>query len=164
MGDAFIPSRPIRNRIAAAFLFGAAASPCGAQSTQTNEVRANVASVGVVLAVSPLQSGPREQSGDIQVGGTVTVRQNGPFLLQVRLTTPFTTRDGANTVVNEVFARVPGRAWEPLGTGTWVTVATGSGTERTVTSVGYLIQWGPTSPKNPRSALSLPLEYQVVPP
>jgi hypothetical protein len=164
MGDAFFPTRPIRHRIAAAVLVGAAASPCGAQLTRTNEVTANVASVGVVLAVSPLQSGPREPSGDLQVSGTVTVRQNGSFQLQVRLTTPFTTRDGANTVVNEVLVRVPGGAWEPLGTGTWVTVATGPGTASTVTSVRYLIRWGPTSPKNPRPALSLPLEYQVVPP
>lgn len=139
--------------------------PCHGQGSKNNDVTAIVPSLGAVLAISSLATGDREPGGDLTVSGTVTTRQNGPYRLQVRLTQLFLDKEtSAHPVLNQVFARLPSGSWQVLGTVTWVTIATGPGSASTVNSVAYRIQWGQGSTKNPQFALSIPVEYQVVPP
>jgi hypothetical protein len=134
-----------------------------AQASDDLLLRAMVQNLGEVLNVSPLQAGDRESGADLNVYGTVTVRQNGPHRLQVLLTELHTSLGpGGREVVNDVFARVDD-ALILLGTETWVTLATGPGTPGLVHSVAFLVRWGPDAPRRPADALALPLSYQVVP-
>lgn len=155
--------RPAVARIVTGLLAGLVAMPCVAQTTRTNVVNANAPSVGAVLAVSPLEPDRREPSGDLHVTGTVTTRHNGPYLLQVRLASPFTTGNGPNAATHEVFVQLPGQTLGPLGTTAWVTVASGPGSASIVNPVAYLIRWAQRGPRNTQSATAIPLQYQVVP-
>ena len=159
--------------IATGMLWCLFALPCRAQESRTNDLRATVANVGAILAVSPLEPGAREPSGDIHVSGTVTTRQNGPYELQVRLTSLFAetpgggrgrSAGGGTAVVNEVRALLPGGAYQTLDTVNWVTIATGPGAASTLNPVVFLIVWGQGSSKSPSLAVTIPVEYRVVPP
>lgn len=142
------------------------AIPVGAQGSRINEVTATVPSVGEVLALSPLSAGDRDQGGDLQVHGTVTTRHNGPYRLQVRHRTPFTDNSGRGGTqpVNQLQARQPNGSFATLGTVDWVTIATGPGAESSLNQVEFLIVWAQTSSKNPSLAVTIPVEYRVVPP
>lgn len=126
-------------------------------------LQATVQSLGEVLHVSPLEPGAREPGADLNVDGTVTVRQNGPHRLQVRLAEPFSSPGpGGREVINEVLAQVDG-SLVLLGPEAWVTLATGPGTPGLVHPVSYLVRWGANAPRRPGDALALPLAYRVIP-
>jgi hypothetical protein len=160
------PRKPARRPwLLITLLSGVITMPCHGQDSKNNDITAIVPSLGAVLAISPLVAGDREPGGDVNVSGTVTTRQNGPYRLQVRLTELFLDKEtSAHPVLNQVLARLPSGSWQVLGTVTWVTIATGPGSASTVNPVAYLVQWGQGSTKNPQFAVSIPVEYRVVPP
>jgi hypothetical protein len=137
------------------------AIPARAQSSVTNRVSATAPSLGAVLAISPLSPSNRVPGGDLFVTGTVTTRHNGPYQLQARLAQPFTSRPGATP--HTVLARTPDGELTALSTTVWVTVSTGPGGTGLLNAVEYLVQWGDGGPRNPETAVEVPLVYQVVP-
>ena len=135
-----------------------------AQLLRVNTASTSIPSFGAILNTSPLVAGAREPSGDIYVSGTVTLRQNGPWRLQVKLTTPFVDMNGNKVkATNEVRVLLANNTYATLGTTSWVTIATGPGTISTVKPVKYFILWGKSSAKNPALAVTIPVVYQVVP-
>jgi len=156
----------LRSRSVAAFagscaLLGMPAM-AAAQATASSAITVRVLDIGAVLDVSALQVEEREPGGDLHVAGTVTIRQNGPFLLQVRLAEPFVDPgNGKRTITSDVLA-VIGNALVPVGLDDWVTLTTGPGTSRTTVPVEYLIRWGKGASKDPADAVSAPLTYRVV--
>lgn len=131
-----------------------------AQVSEASPVRATVQNLGTVLAVSPLQPGAREAGGDLNVHGTVTVRQNGAHGLQVRLSEPHDPQ--GRPAASDVFARV-GDALILLDTEAWVTLAAGPGTPAMTHAVAYLVVWARNAPRRPADAVNVPLEYRVIP-
>jgi hypothetical protein len=139
------------------------AMPCLAQETRTSAITATVVDVGTVLGISPLESGSREAGGDLHVSGTVTTRQNGPYQLQVRLTTPFVGRVGGQSPEpHQVLARLADGSYAALGTTAWVTIASGAGSASAVNAVAFLVQWSGGS-KSPQIAVTIPVAYRVIP-
>ncbi|MFN2316057.1 MAG: hypothetical protein ABR551_07360 [Gemmatimonadales bacterium] len=145
----------------AGLLFLALGAPASAQQSQTNTVTAVVPSLGAVLAISQLTPGNRLPGGDLFVHGTVTTRHNGPYQLQTRLTEPFSPPGGGT---HSVQARTPGGSLATLGTSEWVTIGTGPGGTGLVNPVEFLVVWGQAGPRNPGTAVQIPVEYRVVPP
>lgn len=140
----------------------AVATPASAQVVRLTTASAVIGSLGAVLGTSALSVGAREKTGDLNVHGTVTLRQNGPYLLQTRLTTPFTDKNKPS-VINTVAVKVPSGQFVTLGTSTWVTVAQGPGTPSQTKPVHFFITWGKSSSKDPKHAVTIPVEYRVVP-
>lgn len=140
------------------------ATPAGAQLLRTNTARASMPSYGMILGVSALSKGTREPTGNIYVLGNVTVRHNGPWRLQVKLTTPFVDKAGNKVkATNEVRVLLANGSYATVTTGAWVTIHTGAGTLSIVKPVKYYIVWGQSSAKNPDLAVQIPVTYQVVP-
>lgn len=150
---------PIVLLLAHAAVVGGIPTTAGAQVSEVSPVRATVQNLGTILAVSPLEPGAREPGGDLNVHGTVTVRQNGAHGLQVRLVEPHNPR--GRPAASDVFARV-GDALIPLDTDAWVTLATGPGTPAMTHAVAYLVVWARNAPRRPADALDLPLAYRVI--
>lgn len=149
---------------AALVLMAAPTATLSGQLLRVNTANANLPSFGAILNTSPLVAGLREPTGNIYVSGTVTLRQNGPWALQVKLTTPFVDVAGNKVkATNEVRVLLANNTYATVGTGAWVTIATGPGTINTVKSVKYYIVWGKSSAKSPALAEQIPVAYQVVP-
>ena len=135
-----------------------------AQLLKTNTARTTMASFGAILATSNLTTGDREPTGNIYVLGNVTLRHNGPWKLQVKLTTPFVDMAGNKVkATNEVRVLLANNTYATVGTAAWVTIATGTGTLSVVKPVKYYIVWGQSSSKSPNLAVQIPVAYQVVP-
>jgi hypothetical protein len=158
------PRRQVALGAAALLSFGPLQG-LSAQLLRVNTARANLPSFGAILHTSALVAGTREATGNIYVSGTVTLRQNGPWRLQVKLTTPFVDKNGNGTIkaTNEVRVLLANNTYATVGTGAWVTIATGLGTLSTVKNVKYYIVWGKSSSKSPNLAVQIPVTYQVVP-
>jgi hypothetical protein len=121
-----------------------------AQVVRTLTVTADVADMGVVASVAPLQL-----TGDGQastVSGTVSTKHNGPYHLQVRLT---------SARPDTILARSPDGSYVMLGTGEWTTVASGPGGINPANRVEYRIRWANGGPRPP-DALAIPVTYRVV--
>lgn len=136
-----------------------------AQLLRVNTASASIPSFGAILNTSALVAGTRESTGNIYVSGSVTLRQNGPWRLQVKLTTPFVDKNGNGSVkaTNEVRVLLANNSYATVGTAAWVTIATGLGTISTTKPVKYYIVWGKGSAKNPALAVQIPVAYQVIP-
>jgi hypothetical protein len=129
----------------------ASASHTQAQVVQTVTVTANVPDIGVVVSAAPLQwTGGSAESA---ASGTVGTKHNGPYRLQVRLT---------SVQPDTILARLPDGSYGMLDPDEWTTVATGPGGTNSVNSVEYRIRWrtggGPQVPDAP----IIPLIYRVV--
>lgn len=140
----------------------AGAAPASAQVVRLTTASAVIGSLGQVLGTSSLAVGAREKSGDLNVHGTVTVRHNGPYRLEVRLSAPFTDKNKPN-VVNTVSVQTPTGTFLPLSTSTWVTAALGPGTASQTLPVHFFIAWGKSGSKDPKHAVTIPVQYRVVP-
>jgi hypothetical protein len=149
----------------AVVLMTAPMAPLSAQLLRVNTANADLPSFGAILNSSSLLAGVREPTGNLYLSGTVTFRQNGPWALQVKLTTPFVDKNGNGTVkaTNEVRVLLANNSYSTVGTSAWVTIATGPGTNSTVKPVKYYIVWGKSSSKGPALALEIPVTYQVIP-
>ena len=133
----------------------ASSGDASAQVVRSVAVNATVPDIGVVVSSSALQWTDPGAAGHTRASGTVNTKHNGPYLLQVRLTTVHT---------DTILARKPDGSFEILGTGRWTTVAVGPGGAGTMNTVDYRISWvngsGPTAPDEPTVLLT----YRVVSP
>src|SRR5688572_23652354 len=87
----------------------------GAQEVVTATASATMPSYGVILATSPLAPVGSGVSGWDHLAGTVTVRQNGPWRLEVQhdaeAGSPARVHAGVRTVVEGVSVEVPTGGW-----------------------------------------------------
>ena len=111
-------------------VIGAFPSHAQAQVVRSVTVSATVPDIGAVVSVSTLQWS-ESQGDESTASGTVSTKHNGPYVLQVRLTTAH--RD-------TVLARLPDGSHAALSTGDWTTVATGPGGANLTNSVNYRIR------------------------
>ncbi len=132
----------------------ALAVPAAGQKVSTNQTRAVVPSLGQVTAVSPLSVGDRTKTGNLYVSGTVTTMHNGPQSVQVKLAQP---------INDSVYTQIANGSYVLLNTSTWVTFAAGPGSSKLVSPVNYFVVWAKTSSKDPKSAVSIPVTYRVIP-
>ena len=129
----------------------ASASHAQAQVVRTLTATANVPDIGVVVSVAPLQwTGENHES---TVSGTVATRHNGPYRLQVRLT---------SAQPDTILARLPDGSYGMLGTGEWTTVATGPGGSNSANRVEYRIGWANGGGLRPSDGPAIPVTYRVV--
>jgi hypothetical protein len=129
----------------------ASSGDASAQVVRSLAVNATVPDIGVVVSVSALTRTDQSQA----VSGTVNTKHNGPYLLQVRLTTVHT---------DTILARQPDGTYHILGTGDWTTVAAGPGGADRVNTVDYRIRWANGSGPRTSDAPTIGLSYRVVAP
>jgi hypothetical protein len=132
----------------------ASSGDSSAQVTRSLAVNATVPDIGVVVSSSTPQwidSGPGHATGS----GTVNTKHNGPYLLQVRLTT---------VQPDTILARTPDGTYDILGTGGWTTVAAGPGGANLVNTINYRLSWATSSGRPTSEAPAIGLVYRVVTP
>ena len=112
-------------------------------------VTATVPDIGGVVSVSSLQWS-EGQGDESTASGTVTTKHNGPYVLQVRLTTAHP---------DTVLARQPDGTYQALDTGAWTTVGSGPGGANLTNRVDYRIGRTDASPPPP-----IQFAYRVVAP
>ena len=140
-------------RLLLAGVVGAAsfASNAQAQVVRTLTASATVPDIGVVVSVSGLQWSEAEGADESTASGTVSTKHNGPYVLQVRLTTVHP---------DTVEARQPDGSYRVLATGEWTTVGSGPGGANLPNSVDYRIRRTDGTPPPP----TIQLSYRVVAP
>jgi hypothetical protein len=150
----WISQHPMFRRTLRLMLAGAAiASSSGdasAQVVRALTAAATVPDIGVVTSVAPLQWADPPHG---EVSGSVTTKHNGPYVLQVRLTSAH-----ADTVL----ARQVDGTYRALDTSEWVAVAGGAGGANVANAVNYRIKLAVNSGESPAAAP--PLSYRVVSP
>src|SRR5262245_14481990 len=109
--------RTYRLLLAGAIGVAASSSGASAQVVRTLTASATVPDIGAVTSISSLQWA-EGQADESTASGTVTTKHNGPYVLQVRLTTPHP---------DTVSARLADGTYQVLDTGAWTTVAAGPG-------------------------------------
>ncbi len=133
----------------------ASSGDTSAQVVRSLAVNATVPDLGVVVSSSALEWTDHGPAGHATVSGTVNTKHNGPYLLQVRLTT---------VQPDTILARTSDGAYQILDSGEWITVAAGPGGANRVNTVDYRIRWANGS--GPRAPDALPelFTYRVVAP
>jgi hypothetical protein len=128
----------------------ASSSSAQAQVVRALTVTATVPDIGAVVSVSSLQWSEGE-ADESSASGTVSTKHNGPYLLQVRLTT---------ASPDTVLARQPDGTYQALDPGAWTTVGSGPGGANVSNSVAYRVKSAASS----GSPKSIPVVYRVVAP
>lgn len=131
----------------------ASASLAPAQVVRTLTVTANVPDIGVVVSAAPLQW--TGGSAESTVSGTVGTKHNGPYRLQVRLT---------SVQPDTILARLPDGSYGMLDTNEWTTVSTGPGGPNSANNVEYRIRWETGSSPRAPDVPMIPVIYRVVSP
>ena len=129
----------------------ASASHAPAQVVRTLTVTARVPDIGVVVSATPLQW--TAGSADSTVSGTVGTKHNGPYRLQVRLT---------SVQSDTILARLPDGSYGMLDSDEWTTVATGPGGINAANIVEYRIRWATNVGPRPPDAPIIAFTYRVV--
>ena len=128
---------------------GAATSNASAQVARTLTTTASVPDIGRVVSVSTLQWSDEGQGNESRASGTVNTRHNGPYVLQVRLTT---------VQPDTILARLTDGTYGMVGTGEWTPVAAGPGGADLANTVDYRVKRANASGQS----LMLPVTYRVV--
>jgi len=142
--------RSFRLLLAGVIGVSASSSNASAQVLRSLNASATVPDIGVVVSVSTLQWS-EDQGDESTAAGTVRTKHNGPYVLQVRLTTAHP---------DTVQARQLDGSYRTLDTGTWTTVASGPGGANLPNDVSYRVR--PTDGSS--SSKSIPVAYRVVAP
>ena len=140
--------RSFRLLLAGVVGISASASNAAGQVVRTLTASATVPDIGVVVSVSTLQWS-ESQADESTAAGTVRTKHNGPYVLQVRLTT---------ALPDTVMARQPDGTYRTLETGSWTTVSVGPGGANLPNSVNYRVKSAAAS----GSPKSIPVAYRVV--
>ena len=143
--------RTLRLLLAGVVGVAAPSSNAPAQVVRTLTANATVPDIGVVVSVSTLNWAEQGQADESTASGTVSTKHNGPYLLQVRLTTPHP---------DTVTARRPDGTYGVLAMGEWTTVATGPGGVNLPNTVGYRVK----APNGSVPSTTIPVTYRVVAP
>ena len=141
--------RTLRLMLAGAAI-ASSSGDASAQVVRALTVTATVPDIGAATSVAPLQwtDPPRGEAS-----GSVITRHNGPYLLQVRLTSAH-----ADTVL----ARQVDGTYRALDTSVWITVASGAGGANVANVVNFRMRSAATPGEIPPPAP--PLSYRVVSP
>lgn len=141
--------RTYRLLLAGVIGLATATSKASAQVVRALTATASVPDIGVVVSVSTLQWYEEGQAGESRVSGTVNTKHNGPYVLQVRLTT---------AQADTILARLADGTYGMVGTGEWTPVAAGPGGANLANTVDYRIKRAIGSGQS----LTLPVTYRVV--
>ena len=141
--------RTLRLMLAGAAI-ASSSGDASAQVVRALSVTATVPDIGVVTSVAPLLWTDPPQG---EASASVTTRHNGPYVLQVRLTSAH---------ADTVFARQVDGTYRALDTSVWITVASGAGGANVANAVNYRIR--SVSPPGEIPASAPPLSYRVVSP
>ena len=120
-----------------------------AQAVRSLTATATVPDIGVVVSVSTLQWSEAGQANESRAAGTVNTKHNGPYVLQVRLTT---------VQPDTILARLTDGTYGMVGTGEWTPVAAGPGGADLANTVDYRVKRAIGSAQLP----TLPVTYRVV--
>ena len=108
---------------------------------------ADLSIINDISALAPYDSTP---TGDLKVAGTVNTTHNGPYALQVKVS--------STSFSDTVFARAPDATYVMVTTASWLTIATGPGGTNKTNSVDYWIK----RVKTPAAAETIPVTYRVI--
>ena len=142
--------RSYRHLLAGVIGVVACSNNASAQVVRSLSASATVPDIGVVVSVSTLQWS-EGQADESTASGTVSTKHNGPYVLQVRLTTPHP---------DTVQARQPDGSYRTLDTGSWTTVSSGPGGANLPNQVSYRVR--PTDGSSTSKTISV--AYRVVAP
>jgi hypothetical protein len=142
--------RTPRLLLAAGLAVAASSTNATAQVVRTLTVSATVPDIGAVTSVSSLQWS-EGQSDESMASGMVRTKHNGPYVLQVRLTTAHP---------DTVMARQPDGTFRALNTGEWTTVASGPGGANLSNTVDYRVR----TPNGAAATETIPIQYRVIAP
>jgi hypothetical protein len=141
--------RTYRLLLAGVIGLGAATSNASAQVVRKLTATASVPDMGVVVSVSALHWSEEGQPDEARASGTVNSKHNGPYVLQVRLTT---------AQADTILARMTDGTYGIVGTGEWTPVAAGPGGNNLANTVDYRVKRAIGSGQS----LMLPVTYRVV--
>jgi hypothetical protein len=116
---------------------------------RTLTTTASVPDIGRVVSVSTLVWSEEGQAVESRASGTVNTKHNGPYVLQVRLTT---------AQPDTILARLTDGAYGIVGTGEWIPIASGPGGANLANTVDYRVKRAIGSSQS----LTLPVTYRVV--
>ena len=139
------------SRVLLAGVIGLATATCSAsaQAVRSLTATASVPDIGGVVSVSTLQWSEAGQANESTAAGTVNTKHNGPYVLQVRLTT---------AQADTILARLTDGTYGMVGAGEWTPVAAGPGGANLANLVDYRVKRAIGSGQSP----TLPVTYRVV--
>jgi hypothetical protein len=157
-----MPRRPKRTIgfSAAALTLVAAIAPLAPARAQQNlvvrnlMVSAHVTDLSIINGIAALALYDSTPTGDLKLAGTVNTTHNGPYALQVKIS--------SEAFKDTLLARTPNTTYVMVTTSSWLTIATGPGGTDKTNHVDYWIKLGKSSSLTPATAEGIPVTYRVV--